>query len=438
MVRPLLLALLAALLAAPAAAKGPPEGQGCAGCHRGRSPALVAAWEGSRHAAAGVGCEACHGDDHAALVGGKAPVTAEVCGGCHGEALAAHRRSRHGLALHAGTACSRNRRRHETPAGRCLRCHEAGSTAVRVKMECARFLAQTPEMQRQGCLSCHRVETACDACHGAHTTDLAVARNPEQCGHCHMGPDHHQYEMWASSPHGIRYRAAGPQAGPACTTCHMAGGSHDVSRGITMGLFGQPYPEGRRKRERARMVEVCGRCHEPAFAARQLADADAIQRQAKALVEEAKGILEGLHAEGLLDPAPESRPPHPLFGHRLVLGPQMLYEDLSPIEAVFFRMKKFDYVTTYKGAFHQSPDYTHWYGNSFLKLDLSEIRGMAAQLRREAKLRGRLDHLEAAPTDAFARTKAALEALRRLRQAGLIDAEEYRRRRRAVLDREGL
>jgi len=371
------------------------------------------------------------------MKGGKTEVTATVCGTCHAEELAAHQRSKHGIALHAGRACTRNRAHPETPAGRCLHCHEKGSTDLQVRMECARFLAQTPAMQRQGCLTCHRVERQCDTCHGAHTTDLAVARNPEQCGHCHMGPDHHQYEMWASSPHGIRYRAGGVAAGPSCATCHMASG-HDVSAGITMGLFGQPYPERQRERERARMLDVCGRCHARPFAARDLADGDQIQRQSLALVTEAKGIIEGLAGDDLLDPAPAKRPPHPLFGRRLVLGPQMLYEDLSPIEALFFRMKKFDYVTTYKGAFHQSPDYTHWYGNSFLKLDLSEIRGMAARLRREATLRAKVDRLAAAPADTYQRIKAALAALGRLRADGVVDAAEYQRRHDAILDREGL
>ena len=428
-----LLALLLALL--PAAATATPT---CVSCHQRQSPGLVAAWSASRHATEGVGCEACHGEDHDAMKGGKEGVRAAVCGTCHGEELAAHQRSKHGIALHAGTACTRNRAHPRSPGGQCLRCHEEGSTELKVRIECARFLAQTPEMRRQGCLSCHRIERQCDACHGAHTTDLTVARNPEQCGHCHMGPDHHQYEMWASSPHGIRYRAGGEAAGPSCATCHMVGASHDVSRGITMGLFGQPYPEKRRARERARMVAVCTRCHAPGFAARNLSDADAIQRQALALVSEARKVIEGLDADHLLDPSPETRPPHPLFGHRLVLGPQMLYEDLSPIEALFFRMKKFDYVTTYKGAFHQSPDYTHWYGNSFLKLDLSEIRGMAARLRREAALAQEVRRLTASPADTYARVKRALAALTRLRDDGTITVEEYRRRRGAILDREGL
>lgn len=410
----------------------------CAACHKMESPALVAAWAGSRHAAEGVTCEACHGDDHEAMKGGEAPVSTTVCGTCHPQPLTAHRRSKHGLAMHAGTACTRNRTRPRTPQGDCLRCHEQGSTDLSVRMECARFLAQTPEMQRQGCLSCHQIESRCDTCHGAHTTDLAVARNPEQCGHCHMGPDHHQFEMWASSLHGIRFRAGGEQAGPSCATCHMAGGSHDVSRGITMGLFGQPYSATRRERERERMLEVCARCHAPTFAARNLTDADAIQRQSLALVEEARSIIETLDGDRLLDPSPAARPPHPLFGRRLVLGPQMLYENLSPIEALFFRMKKFDYVTTYKGAFHQSPDYTHWYGNSLLKLDLSEIRGMASRLRREAALRSEVARLAAAPADAYERVKSALAALDRLRADGTVDEAENQRRRDAILDREGL
>ena len=56
-------------------------------------------------------------------------------------------------------------------------------------------------------------------------------------------------------------------------------------------------------------------------------------------------------------------------------------------------MKKFYYVITYKGVFHQNPDYAHWYGNAPLKLALSEIRSEAALLKELKLLRDRINNL---------------------------------------------
>jgi hypothetical protein len=214
----------------------------------------------------------------------------------------------------------------------------------------------------------------------------------------------------------------------------MPGGTHDVSRGMSMDLAGKAYPAERRERERARMLDVCAKCHTRAFAARQLADGDAVQKESKALVDEAAGIVRDLDRLGLLDPAPSSRRPHPLAGQKLELGPQMLYEDLSRPEVLFFRMKKFFYVTAYKGVFHQNPDYAHWYGNAPLKLTLSELRSESALLRKLKILEERLSGRRAAADDPLRRELRDL-ADRRVR--GEIDDAALERAQREALDRAG-
>ena len=35
----------------------------------------------------------------------------------------------------------------------------------------------------------------------------ALARQPENCGKCHLGPDHPQMEIYTESKHGIQFRA---------------------------------------------------------------------------------------------------------------------------------------------------------------------------------------------------------------------------------------
>ncbi|MEK7829174.1 MAG: hypothetical protein AAB256_05245, partial [Deltaproteobacteria bacterium] len=50
-----------------------------------------------------------------------------------------------------------------------------------------------------------------------------------------------------------------------------------------------------------------------------------------------------------------------------------------------------DLVHTWKGAYHFSPDYTHWYGNAPMKLKLSRIKNEANQLKRLNKLELKLN-----------------------------------------------
>jgi len=45
------------------------------------------------------------------------------------------------------------------------------------------------------------------ACHQRHEFSVAQARQPENCGKCHMGPDHPQIEIFKESKHGINYYA---------------------------------------------------------------------------------------------------------------------------------------------------------------------------------------------------------------------------------------
>lgn len=372
------------------------EKESCFSCHREETPSIVSTWTSSAHAMAQVGCVKCHGEeynsDHSSQHE-RIVVEAHVCASCHDKAAKGHFAGKHGISFRAGRACTRKQVKTGENAKGCKDCHEKGSLVPRQEAECSRFLAQSPEMQRQGCLMCHMVENRCDACHSSHSTDLSIARNPAICGTCHMGPDHPQYEMWKTSKHGILFEQKGKNYSPDCVTCHMPKGSHDVSEGITMGLAGQKYPDDVREKQREKMLGICTRCHSKSFAAQNLSDADAIQQQSRALVEEADRIIRELEQGGLLLPSPADRPAHPLSGHRLEIGPQMLYEDLSRVEAIFFRMKKFYYVITYKGVFHQNPDYAHWYGNAPLKLALSEIRSEAALLKELKLLRDRINNL---------------------------------------------
>jgi hypothetical protein len=62
-------------------------------------------------------------------------------------------------------------------------------------------------------------------------------------------------------------------------------------------------------------------------------------------------------------------------------GANQLYDDLSPVEQRFFDMFKFHHATSFKGAYHQSPEYTHNEGFLKMKQDLTFIRSEAKNLR---------------------------------------------------------
>ena len=102
---------------------------------------------------------------------------------------------------------------------------------------------------------------SCNACHSRHSFEAKLARAPENCGKCHMGPDHPQIEIYNESKHGIAFYANRDKmaldkdswvlgkdysAAPTCATCHISsymtpegvakGNSHDVGERISWTL----------------------------------------------------------------------------------------------------------------------------------------------------------------------------------------------------------
>jgi hydroxylamine dehydrogenase len=416
--RPGLLAAVLALLAPFAAAAAEP----CIPCHLEKTPAAVAQWQESAHAKAKIGCEKCHGSDHERILRGEARVDMRVCAPCHQKAFREHSASRHGMGLHSGWGCTRNlpaRKKDE-----CRFCHREGDLIPISEAQCARFLKQSREMGEIGCNYCHSVEESCDSCHSKHATDLKIVRDPNSCAKCHMGPDHPQWEMWQTSLHGTLNASAGKSMGPDCQTCHMPKGTHNVSLGLTMNSGGVPFTPPKAAAGRAEMTKICSNCHAPAFAKRELERDDAVRTQSLATLKEAEGIIWDLNDRGLLDPMPAERVPHPLSGPRLVTDSQMLYEDTSHIERLFFKMKKYDYARTVKGAYHQNPAYTHWYGNAELKMDLVDIKSEASRLQERKK-----------GEPPAAGTEDSLKVLKNKFERGALSAEQYAVEKAGILDR---
>ncbi len=365
-------------------------GKDCLKCHKVLTPMAVKDWEESKHFKKDVGCENCH-NDHSNLI----MPTPDTCAKCHANEVLQHRNGKHSIAW----------TKKVTAGGK-------GGGA-------GRFLAQYEEMKEGACAACHSVENKCDSCHTRHRFSPEEAREPAACSTCHMGPDHAQLEYFESSKHGVIFEIEGKGfedggRAPTCVTCHMVGGNHDVSQGLTLGGSSQGKFIGKKnsgigysknpngilmneitpddfKRERAKMVRICINCHSKRFAEHKLAVADGIKIATDGVLGEAIKVIRDLYFDGLLNPMPEDRPENPFVGQKLMLTGHQLYEQTSGVEALFFEMYKFDVVHAWKGAYHFSPDWTHWFGNAPMKLKLSRIKNEANQLRRLHKLEQELD-----------------------------------------------
>lgn len=117
---------------------------------------------------------------------------------------------------------------------------------------------------------------------------------------------------------------------------------------------------------------------------------------------------------------------HPLRGAALVTDGQMLYEETSRAEGIFFKRQKYDLAQTVTGAYHQNPAYTHWYGNAELKMDLIDLRAEASRLRQ-------LSGQTANSLDAGAAVEVTLRTRQRRHAAGELDAAGYRQQKERLL-----
>jgi hydroxylamine dehydrogenase len=267
----------------------------CVACHRENEfmRSQIVEWERSTHAAEQVGCYECHsaeiGDPDAMDHNGylvSVLVTPRDCGECHvreAEEFATSRHSRGGDILDSLDNILGER--VEGVAAAVLGCQQCHGAPVEVVADGTLSPASWPNtgigrINPDGSLG------ACSTCHTRHLFSVAVAREPDSCGNCHLGPDHPQKEIYEESKHGIAYAAnrermnlkAVPwvlgqdySAAPTCATCHMSavpglGVSHDVGLRIAWTL--RPAVSNRLENWEARredMTHVCRQCHSPGF-----------------------------------------------------------------------------------------------------------------------------------------------------------------------------
>jgi hydroxylamine dehydrogenase len=392
--------------------------QTCVDCHKNSNPGIVADWQLSKHGQAGFDCSVCHGSQHSSAddVDQVQIPTPDTCALCHDAKVRQYKAGKHAFAWAAMKAMPTM---HWQPSiltegmKGCGGCHKIG---VKSDEEIKILKKTSPGFGT----------ASCDVCHTRHLFSAEEARQPQACQTCHMGFDHPQWEMYSSSKHGVRYllkqNKVLPEtaSAPTCQTCHMQGGNHEVrtawgflavrlpmpedvswaeDRKTILQALGVLDPAGNTtsrldvikgaqvarltqeewQKERDKMQNTCSQCHSANFAKSELQKGDQMIKEADHLMAEAIRIVAGLYKDGTLA-KPES------YSHPF---PDILaFQDApTPIEQKLFVMFLEHRNRTFQGAFHSSPDYAWWYGWSPMQRDFTDIKYMAEELRRVAKLK---------------------------------------------------
>lgn len=426
----------------------PESSKKCAECHAQSNPGIVAQWKGSTHAAKGVACVECHqaqdGEPDAFKHYGVTIATVVSpldCARCHAEVQKEFAQSHH--AAGGNILASLDNFLAETVEGArmpfqphaptpgfnveqvngmasansgCQQCHGAkvalqandGSSltfedfqpgpdgkptnqAAMAKIKRDQdgkptYVASTWPNTGIGRLNLDGSRGSCSACHSRHDFSPRRARRPENCGKCHLGPDHPQKEIYEESKHGVAYRDMEDQmnldapdwvlgedytAAPTCATCHMSANTrngkkitHDprtriswnnrppISIRLDTDLNGHEVkatdPAERQKlvvdtadQKRARMKDVCGHCHTPDYINsfyKQYDDLVVLYNEKFA--KPGTTLMNALSAQGMLTKAQFD----------------------EEIEWTWFYLWHHEGRRARHGASMMAPDYTHWHG----------------------------------------------------------------------------
>ena len=344
-------------------------GQQCIACHQTSTPGVVEQWRSSAHAKAGVDCYSCHqanakdpatfdhyGQQIAVIV------TPNYCARCHAPEAQEFEKSHHARA--AQFIGSLDNMLGEIVEGGpaavngCRQCH---GSEVKYVGE-GKFDSDTWPNSGIGRVNPDGSRGTCAACHGRHAFSSAQARQPENCGKCHMGPDHPQIEIYTESKHGIQFRAnidkmnLGSKSwvvgkdywsAPTCATCHMSATpnqrvTHDVGDRISFTL--RPVVsfklENWQKR-RAVMQDVCFNCHATGWVENFYKQYEGtVELYNEKFARPAKSIMDKLYAANKLTKTPFD----------------------EPLEWTYYELWHHQGRRARMGTAMMGPDYTQWHG----------------------------------------------------------------------------
>ncbi len=427
----------------------PKTSQQCVECHQKSTPGIIDHWHSSTHAEKGVGCYECHKadrqdidafDHYGATI--ATIVTPRDCGVCHvkeSQEFGASHHAKAGNILHSldnflaetveGSRVPFNP--HSPTPGRpdvdmvngmasantgCRQCHGSkvalqatdGSlvtvdelepddqgrptnqkaVALVKRSEDGRPLFDSGSWPNTGIgrLNLDGSRGSCSACHSRHDFSPRRARQPENCGKCHLGPDHPQKEIYEESKHGVAYRDLKDKMNldahhwvlgkdytqaPTCATCHMSGHSrnggrvtHDPGKRISWTnrppvsivmdtdehgkVIKETDPDKRQEliadswqQKRRRMKDVCTHCHTT-----QYVDAfyeqydDFVVNYNEKFAKPGKQLMGALRKAELITP--------------------VQFDD--KIEWTWFYLWHHEGRRARHGASMMAPDYAHWHG----------------------------------------------------------------------------
>jgi hydroxylamine dehydrogenase len=498
-----LLAVSSAAAAAPAAT-GLARSEPCLTCHEQGSPGLVSHWKGSAHARAQVGCFDCHqakkGEPDAFEHEGEVVatiVTPRDCARCHKGEDAQFEGSHHAKA--GNILASLDNTLAETVEGARVPFNPHSPTPGKVTDPKVNGLASV----QSGCMQCHGAKVAlmtkeggtvtvddlkpgpdgmptntallakiardadgrpifstgswpntgigrlnldgslgsCTACHSRHDFSARRARQPENCGKCHLGPDHPQKEIYDESKHGVAYRDLKDQLNlgskswilgqdysqaPTCATCHMSATAsglkvtHDpaeriswtnrppVSLVMDTDAARQVVTEADAEKRKALVVDsadakrnrmklVCGTCHTSNYVGsfyKQYDDLVILFNEKFA--KPGTAIMAELTKQGLITKKPFD----------------------EPIEWTWYYLWHHEGRRARHGAAMMAPDYTHWHGmfevsERFYQGLIPEARAITAKAAAEGKkaqadaVNAVIDSILSRPEHAWAKTEGA-------------------------------
>ena len=364
----------------------------CASCHRRETAAVVHQFELGVHAQRGVNCLDCHrpvenqeAHEHRGFTI-TLTLTAKNCAQCHPGEYQQYLRSRHAAPAWAAVYGAKDFTAEQIAAAESY--HKGAVDRPANALAALEGRAATIN----GCVGCHGIGRPnadgsigqCTDCHSNHNPSVALAREPNSCGQCHLGPDHAQFEIYSQSKHGTMFHlqrhtmnmgvrsehlTAKDMPVPTCATCHMGGidglgMTHDTTERLSYFLFAPisakrpTYMQGRNA-----MQEVCKKCHASARVEKLYEQAEAMVAATNERVQAGKDLMLSLRKEGLLTP--------------------------EPFDEVF-EFHYFDFWHHYgrtakHGAFMMGADYVQWHGNYELLKKMIEMQEIAEDLRARKK-----------------------------------------------------
>ncbi len=286
---------------------------------------------------------------------------------------------------------------------------------------------------------------SCSACHVRHAFAAEQARHPDNCGKCHMGPDHPQKEIYYESKHGIAFVANKDKLNmdrpkwvvgddyhlaPTCATCHVSATrdqpvTHDVGMRISwnnrppvsirpevsdakMGLAGKDVPWQTR---RENMKNVCLSCHGNQWVDNFYQQYDALlnlyhEKFAK------PGLALMAAAKPLLRPTPFS----------------------NKLDFVWFELWHHEGRRARHGVSMMGPDYTHWHGTyEVAKTFYTEMVPELEDLVRRGRASGDPATVAAA-VNLESKLREVLESKNHRWYLGKMDPAEAQQRKKAAAD----